>query len=562
LPSGESGLDVDSPSTVVRSSACMMDEVAPRSVALEPVAVLGESPGAQRAREVIAAAGDVAGRNARLAFEAELVGNWRRAAELLQSRLLLEEIRTKPREWIAYAKFCARARGRQAAAEEALRQAVQLIAASHVLDSQEDGHEVDMMLACLLLDRGRHGEAVRVFRELHDKDLADPMFNFFLGLALFLTDEHCDESSRLLEAAAKPRSWFQGLYDDKAVADKLQAFRAADGDSEVRPYVQGLEKLLDFGLPSLVFTFIDQCATLSEAAVACEPIALIDARASALDRDFATALTRLEQLTAPSVSQDGLTGQASQEAWRLQGECLFQLGDMDRALHSFNYAMSFEKKFEEPAVFIRLGSVLVAKKRWKQAREAYLRSIQLLPTAEAWSGVAYAEYRSDELHMCYEALCEANVLDNERPDVWALLTLVHLRLENWMQADHSFRQCLKLHPDCEELLLEVASEYAKGASGQCQHLAFAEVAARQAMELRDSGHAHCALAEALSVQGQVEQAILEAQIAMKLLIDQSETRKAMFDRALKWCEELGDVALTEALHAVQQRCDEEASKSP
>jgi tetratricopeptide (TPR) repeat protein len=281
-----------------------------------------------------------------------------------------------------------------------------------------------------------------------------------------------------------------------------------------------------------------------------------------LDHDYAAALARLEQLIASPVSQDGGPTQASQEAWRLQGECLFQLGDMDRALHSLNTAMSFEKKFEEPAVFIRLGSVLVAKKRWKQAREAYLRSIQLLPTAEAWGGVAYAEYRSDELQMCYEALCEANLLDNERPDVWALLTLVHLRLENFMQADHSFRQCLKLNPDCEELLLEVASEYAKGASGQCQHSAFAEVSARKAMSLRDSGQSHCSLAEALFVQGQVEHAVLEAQVAMKLLIDQPETRKAMFDRALRWCEELGDVAITEALHAVQQRCDQEAAKSP
>ena len=64
--------------------------------------------------------------------------------------------------------------------------------------------------------------------------------------------------------------------------------------------------------------------------------------------------------------------------------------------------------------------------------------------AQAWSGVAYAEFRSDELSTCYEAraidawgpredmlgstlqqaLCEANLLDNERTDVWALLCLV------------------------------------------------------------------------------------------------------------------------------------------
>lgn len=519
---------------------------------LDIATVLQEGPGAQRAREVLAAASDAPARNARLAFEAEFVGNWSRAAEMLQRRLVLDSVKGDPKEWIAYAKFCARARGRQSAAEESLRQAVQLLASGTTPFCPEDNVEVDMMLACLLLDRGRYQEAIAVFQEYHERDISQPMFNFFLGLALFLVNDGGDDSARLLQAVGMPKAWFQGLQSDTDVAEKLKISRGTD-TINLPPYVDGLEKLLDFGLPALAFMFLDQCKLVPSGELCREPLAFIDARASALDRDWAAALSRIGKLTASA-------GGASQEAWRLQSECLLQLGDTDRALQSFNQAMAFDKKFEEPTVFIRLGTVLVVKKRWKQAREAYLRSIQFLPTAEAWTGVAYAEYRSDELQMCYEALCEANLLDNERPDVWALLTLVHQRLENWTQACQCFRQCLGLKPDCEELLLEVSAEFSRGSPGQGQQPSFAQAAAQRALELRKSGQAHGALAEALAVQGLGENAVNEARIAMELLVDQPETRKGVFDRALRWCDENGLPA--EVILMTQQRCDQRVAKSP
>ncbi|CAE8592962.1 unnamed protein product, partial [Polarella glacialis] len=177
--------------------------------------------------------------------------------------------------------------------------------------------------------------------------------------------------------------------------------------------------------------------------------------------------------------------------------------------------------FDDPAIYIRLGSVLLVKKRWKHAREAFLRSIQSQPTAEAWSGVAYAEYRSEELNTSYEALCEANVLDNERADVWAQLCLVHLRFENWDTADHCCRQCLSHQPECEELLLEAASEYSR----RERQMSLAEACARRALQLRDSGQGHSVLADVLAQDGQAEESVLEAQIALKMLPDQPDLRK-------------------------------------
>eukprot|EP00435_Cladocopium_sp_Y103_P053579 s274_g17.t1 len=359
--------------------------------------------------EAVAAARKEAARFARLAYEAELLGNWTRAAHLLQNRFLIQglNLREDPAEWLIFAKFLARCRDRQSAAEEALCQAARLMGAGKET-SKETALEVELFLACLVLDRGRYEEAIAVFEAKHKEDFSSPTARFYLGLALFLRCRW-EEARSYLESAGKPREWFQGLPDERAVIDKLKAFRRTD-PLNLHIYAEYLEQLLSFGLSSLVFTFLDQTEILPEEAVNSEVVVLVDAKASALDRNYRAALSRLEPFLA--------TGAASHQAWMLAGECYLQLQDFDQALQALQMAVS---GLEDPALYIRLGSVLLVKKRWKQARDTFLRSIQFKPTAEAWSGVAYAELRSDALGPSYEALCEANLLDNERCDVWALL---------------------------------------------------------------------------------------------------------------------------------------------
>merc|ERR1712072_1664195 len=161
-------------------------------------------------------------------------------------------------------------------------------------------------------------------------------------------------------------------------------------------------------------------------------------------------------------------------------------------------ALSFEKKFDDPAVHIRFGHVLLLKKRWPKAKDSFLRSIHCRPTAEAWSGVGYAAYQGQELRECYEALREANLLDNERADVWAQLCLVHLRFETTELADNCFRQCIKCNPESDELLLDIANECVR----QEVLPEVAETAARLALQLRDSGQGHLSLADAFAKRGE------------------------------------------------------------
>jgi tetratricopeptide (TPR) repeat protein len=405
------------------------------------------------------------------------------------------------------------------------------------------------MLTCLLLDRGRDSEAVAAFEEWHRQDLADPFINFLLGLTRFLTGD--EEGARLLFlAVSKERQWFAGLPDDTAISDKVKLYN--DGEAildDPKPYVACLEQLLDFCIPSLVFTFLDQTKTLPDEVLALPKVALVDAKASALQKDYAAAAERIERSLADN------DGAGSFGAWWLAGECHFQLRAYDKALHALQQAIAADANPSDPAVFIRQGHVLLLKKRWPQARDAFLRSIRCKPTAESWSGVAHAEYRSEHLHTCYEALCEASLLDNERWDIWGQLVLLHLRNENSSLADQCFRQCLVQGPDSDELLLEIAGEYNKRKCGTTA----AEAAVRFAMQIRDSGSARALMAEAIWNQNESEEAVLLAEEAIRLLQDQPEQRRAIFEKASGWCSALNKPALMGSLEAVNKKAGDTGS---
>jgi len=253
-------------------------------------------------------------------------------------------------------------------------------------------------------------------------------------------------------------------------------------------------------------------------------------------------------------------------------ECQFQVERFDDAYNSatsgtqlvpgdtnipdFASQVTPELREELAKVYIRLGSVLLLKKRWKPARDALLRSIDFLPTAEAWAGVAFAEYRSDESivgsHACYESLMEAKLIDEERSDIWAQLSLLHCRLGNQETADSSFRQCMLNSPTNDELLLEIGMAYLR--------LDFsptvAEAAARKALSIRDTGRARDVLGDALAKQELFEKAILELQIAIRMLWDAPEIRQVIFEKALNWCEALRDAPLAESVHMAQRLADQ------
>lgn len=381
------------------------------------------------------------------------------------------------------------------------------------------------MLACLLLDRGRHQEAAAVFRTWHEQEFHNPLFNFLLGLTLFLSGEDL-AADLLFKLVGMPPNWFIGVTSDSAAGKKLLASKSAQNIDPI-PYVFCLERLLEFGLPSLVFTFLDQCGILPPDMLACEPMALIDAKATALDRDFEGAATKLEELFAK--------GAVSREAHRLAGECYHHLGDVDRSLQELQLALPSQVMFDEPETYLLLGNVLIMKKRWNHAREAFLRSIKCKDTAVAWSGVGYAEFRSGELQSCYEALCKANLLDDQRSDTWAQLCLLYLRFDAGDLADNCLGQCLAYAPVTNELLLEVATESLRVG----RPYAIPESAARAALQAQGTAEGRNILADILAQQGKMVQAIAEAKVALGMFPKESPLCNSISEKITKWQDEVG-----------------------
>eukprot|EP00746_Dinoflagellata_sp_MGD_P164234 gnl/MRDRNA2_/MRDRNA2_92751_c0_seq1.p1 gnl/MRDRNA2_/MRDRNA2_92751_c0~~gnl/MRDRNA2_/MRDRNA2_92751_c0_seq1.p1 ORF type:complete len:1041 (-),score=303.25 gnl/MRDRNA2_/MRDRNA2_92751_c0_seq1:168-3290(-) len=503
----------------------------------------------QQAKETLKNISDMSKRCASLAYEAEMVGNWDRAAKFYQNYMVIDENAKDPKAWLDWAQFLMRAGSRQGAAEDALQHGIAVLSGEH--SHKEVETEMRFMLAALLLDRDRHEDAIAMLQEWHTADLTDPKVNFFLALSHFLNGEK-ELAGNLMQLVSKPAEWFRGLSDDTFAFEKLKLFTANKEASDEQitmntvPYVECLQKLLTYGLPKLIFTFLDQVQALPPDVLELESFVLVEAKSLILEKDYEGAAHVLEKL------QGTYGGQISQESWRLLGECYFQMQDFDKALSSLNQALSFEETFEDPAVYIRLGHVLLLKKRWKHARDAFLKSVRCRPTAEAWGGIAFAEYRSEDNDLCYEALCEANLLDNERSDIWAQLTLLHLRFENWSLADHCFRQCLLNNPDSDELLLEIGIEYLK----RDRPPTVAEAAARWALKIRDTGQAHDVLADALAKQEFYEKAILELQVAIRLLYDQPDIRRGIFEKALQLCQDLNDPPLAESIHIAQKLADQ------
>merc|ERR1719191_944579 len=242
-----------------------------------------ETAESKEAKKILKKISDMSKRCASLAYEAEMVGNWDRAAKFFQSFMVLEENAKDPKAWLDYAQFLMRAGSRQGAAEEALRQGLAVLKDEPHHRATET--EMRFMLGALLLDRERYDEAISIFQDWHIRNLTDPQVNFFLSLSQFLNGE-TDYARNLMQLVSKPHEWFRGLPDDACAFEKLKLYTSESGDSYVNTaaYVDALGKLLTYGLPKLIFTFLDQFQTLPRQALDSESFILVEAKSLILQR--------------------------------------------------------------------------------------------------------------------------------------------------------------------------------------------------------------------------------------------------------------------------------------
>lgn len=61
----------------------------------------------------------------------------------------------------------------------------------------------------------------------------------------------------------------------------------------------------------------------------------------------------------------------------------------------------------------------------------------------------------DQLDEAKNALCEANILNNKAPEVWAYLSLICLKTNKPLEAEQGYKYAIKLNLDNPELLEEI-----------------------------------------------------------------------------------------------------------
>ncbi|CAD7972610.1 unnamed protein product [Amoebophrya sp. A120] len=536
-------------------------------------------------------------RSRRLLQEAELCGNWKTAANFWHQILAIEK--TEAAGWLDYGKFLQRVGGKSEAAEFAVRKAVSLTSSASSSSSSSTGpnneqqvtvREGKLMLVALLLDRRRFQDAEKMLVEMSEGTLFGrhhQMVNFLRGICAYLSKNDVEAGQNWFVLATKPKEWFRGLHSEEKMMEKLQLFLSAgDAMSTVtgtgtqlssqatgifgadsisssssgtkpsleasNPLVVALEKLLDFGCARLVFTILDTAELRNVVSFGHDGLReVIEAECYMLQHDLPAAKKVLQAVTT-EVVEPGVDCARC----RILGEALFRLGEFEEALQFLATAIESEAFRPEVfvSVFIRLGHCYLLQGEYEHARTVFLQSVRIGATSEAWVGLAFSSYRQDQIPAAYEALREALWLDDERPDTWAFLTLVHLRLGNLLQADDCFRHTLYYTSSTmsDELLLELGVEFLKSEEHESGPYR-AECAARTALAIRETGQAHEVLADSLSVQEQYEKAVLEYGIAIRLFYDQPEHRQNLVDKALHLTDEiLHDAPLAESVHIAEK----------
>ena len=81
-----------------------------------------------------------------------------------------------------------------------------------------------MLYICLLVDRRRFDTAEKLLRELVEKHRHEAMFNFLLGLTLYLRYNNVGFGYNYFMLATKPKEFFRGVKSEKDALDKMQMF--------------------------------------------------------------------------------------------------------------------------------------------------------------------------------------------------------------------------------------------------------------------------------------------------------------------------------------------------
>ncbi|KAH9509070.1 Cilia- and flagella-associated protein 70 [Bulinus truncatus] len=149
----------------------------------------------------------------------------------------------------------------------------------------------------------------------------------------------------------------------------------------------------------------------------------------------------------------------SPDAWSLMGHVKYLTNDFNGARDCYERTISFvDDAREMHSIYLRLASLYLQEEKYVDAKRTFLLACKYSPSCLSWLGVGIACYRLNELTEAEDALSEANILNNNDPEVWSYLSLICLKTKRRLEAEQAYKYAIKLNLDDAALLAEIHRE--------------------------------------------------------------------------------------------------------
>jgi len=464
-----------------------------------------------------------------LAKEAELSGDLDLALRYHQDRVVASESAAERRHtrqvsgggaqpWIDYAAFAARC-GDYPKADECCREAIALSLPESATTTQSGDADPNALLMQSAL-MSRNGE----------QDLAKVM------LSPLTTENSTDSRACTMLSIIHLRCNRETKKAEKAM--KKAVLAGAEGCSRFDLYHDLATWLVCRGLGGMASFVLGVAAKAGRAGTEDESNAADDEtmawtatnmsreqRVTHLWLGGATSLAagdleRAETLLRSAVEVE----EASGEAWSILGHVLARTNDTgSEAINAFQTALPLLEKTQSTTdrtasipelpvaqlgqLYNSLGFLYLQKGAGNNAgaaKEVYLRSCRLAPTSTSWLGAGIAALELGAYTDAEDALAEANILNNQNPQIWGYLALLCLqstapRVE---EADQSLNQAVRLGLGDPSLLERIGASYATlGCYSQ------AESTLKRSTALSENGATRKLLGDVMAAQNKLEEAL-------------------------------------------------------
>jgi tetratricopeptide (TPR) repeat protein len=231
-------------------------------------------------------------------------------------------------------------------------------------------------------------------------------------------------------------------------------------------------------------------------------------------------LERAETLLRSAVEVE----EASGEAWSILGHVLARKNDTgSEAINAFQTALPLLETTQSNGgstasipelpvaqlgqLYNSLGFLYLQKGAGNNtgaAKEVYLRSCRLAPTSTSWLGAGIAALELGAHTDAEDALAEANILNNQNPQIWGYLALLCLQstVPRVEEADQSLNQAVRLGLGDPFLLERIGASYATlGCYNQ------AESTLKRSTALSGNGATRKLLGDVMAAQNKFEEAL-------------------------------------------------------